>query len=355
MNFNNDVCPRDLAFYDQSRIDAVQALRNNFDLLSIYEYGSVKAPGISDLDLIIVLNQINPLQNSPALNPSDVLPPHVRDIAAGGTVMVLDADLFSTINTWDKLSTNLLWGEDIPVKPASNIQTELNLARAVDWLPERILRLNQMTHMETVNTSRAIGLVYSLCHSIKNIVREFQPDNVNDLSAFIENINSMRESWFNTEPLIREQMLSSYIAEGASASTQLIPLLAEALSDAGVTDQGIEGDFKLGSTGTLKFQTDSSTHNSNSVDQNSVVLPSIFYEHFRNYALSDGMIGNRIRAAISPTPQVRNQTSEISYLQLLKERIDWVERQAKFLSNLGFHTGLYKFGWFFSPSARGVM
>ena len=41
--------------YDDVRKAIIKFYMGNSDIISIYEYGSVSAPGVSDLDLIFVL------------------------------------------------------------------------------------------------------------------------------------------------------------------------------------------------------------------------------------------------------------------------------------------------------------
>lgn len=353
LSYIDDVSPRELRSYDLARLDAVEALRLNFDVKSIYEYGSVKSPGISDLDLIIVLDESNQSKTNP-VDPSEVLPEHVKSIAAGGTVMVLNSELFATINIWDQLNTNLLWGQKLDTAPEQHNAAQLNLARSVDWLPERILRLGQMLQMEQVNTSRAIGLVYSLCHSIRNAVQQFQPENTKELVEYTDQIDFIRKSWFTTEKDARERALTKSITEGSALSSTIIPLLANGLEAQGLLDRGIEGEFHLGQTGTLAFSNDKPKPSPSQSSDQSIVLPTIFYEHFKNYAAPTGMIGSKIQSKLSPLSRHHDSEGEISYVKLLQKRLDWVERQATFISNMGIVTGLYKFGWFFSPTVRGV-
>ena len=41
-------------YYSKARSEFIGSLKKNVNILSIYEYGKVRAPGVSDLDLIIV-------------------------------------------------------------------------------------------------------------------------------------------------------------------------------------------------------------------------------------------------------------------------------------------------------------
>ena len=255
MNFENDISQRALDSYDIARHDAVDALRKNFNIQSIYEYGTVKAPGISDLDLMIVMNAASAKHHA-LRSPSDILPDHVKSIAAGGAVMVLDEKLFSTINTWDEVQVKLLWGDQIKMAIGSYSSSDIHLARAIDWIPERILRLVQMPHMESVKTSRAIGLVYSLCHSLRLVIQEFNPESSAELSGFTNRVDALRDEWFNSDPPSRNNELAECIGAGAKLAIELIPFLASKLLKTGLEDLDVEGEFRLGRTGSLEFRRD---------------------------------------------------------------------------------------------------
>ena len=43
--------------YEKIRNKIIKYFKNDKNLFSIYEYGQVKAPGISDLDIILVLKK----------------------------------------------------------------------------------------------------------------------------------------------------------------------------------------------------------------------------------------------------------------------------------------------------------
>ena len=43
--------------YNKARFEIIEKYKNINGLISIYEYGSVSAPGISDLDIILVFSK----------------------------------------------------------------------------------------------------------------------------------------------------------------------------------------------------------------------------------------------------------------------------------------------------------
>ena len=43
------------SYYQRAREEIIEYYSQNSDILSIYEYGSVSSPGVSDLDIILIL------------------------------------------------------------------------------------------------------------------------------------------------------------------------------------------------------------------------------------------------------------------------------------------------------------
>ncbi len=339
--------------YDSAKVEAVKALRANFNATAIYEIGTVRFPGLSDLDLMMIVDSNTAVETNIS-DIADALPDSVKNVLAGSTVMVLNPDLFSTIRIWDDIRASTLWGQSLKLGPVSTDAQYLHLARAIDWIPERTLRVSQMMQMRSVKTSRAIGLIYSLCHSLRMILTEFNPTNAPEIKSYIAAVDDMRASWFQTDNQTIDQQLRDSMAAGVNIGRRLIQMLADRLSRLDVVDNGIEGELNLGNTGRLVFRNQAEQSNPATV-QDSIILPTIFYEHFRNYALGEMMISKRIRASLSPTISPHNvDDSADSYIGLLRKRLDWIERQSELLTSLGLTSGLYKFGWYFSASTRGV-
>lgn len=352
MKLVNDITPRAIELYGSARIEAVNALRNNFEVTAIYELGTVKVPGISDLDLMMVINAERS-KPSKFSNVIDALPESVQTLLDGSTLMVVDPGLFSTIRVWDDIRTKRLWGEDLELTPPPFEPAHLSLARAIDWIPERTLRLAQMTHMESVTTSRALGLIYSLCHSLRMVIAEFDPANSEEIRAYVERVDDLRTSWFATGYSELEEKLLELTRTGFTIGHGLIGLLAGKLAAVGVVGSNTEGELSLGSSGRLIFQDQPHADDTTS-PTDSISISTVFYDHFRHYTVGNGSIANSIHSSLQPKPFSAPSGSPNEYVDLLGARLDWVERQAELLQSLGFTSGLYKFGWFYSPTTRGV-
>ena len=53
-NYPKDI---ELDFYHKARRVLINAFKNNPCVIAIYEYGTINAPGISDIDIILVINK----------------------------------------------------------------------------------------------------------------------------------------------------------------------------------------------------------------------------------------------------------------------------------------------------------
>ena len=78
--------------YDDVRSAIIEFYDHNEDVISIYEYGSVSNPGVSDLDLIFVLkDEISSTESEFNLSSISAF---AQDLVADGTVIKMPLNVF---------------------------------------------------------------------------------------------------------------------------------------------------------------------------------------------------------------------------------------------------------------------
>ena len=120
---------------------------------SIYQYGSISCPGLSDLDIAIVLDDII-ASSTPKLVQKQNLPDSVLSIMDYATMMLFPRSKFEQITLWDDINLTPIHGQVIAVDTLNS--RFLEVARIIDWLPERIIRLEELFRSEVIDVRKTL-------------------------------------------------------------------------------------------------------------------------------------------------------------------------------------------------------
>jgi hypothetical protein len=156
-------------YYQKARKEIIQYYSENIDILSIYEYGSVSSPGVSDLDIILVLK--DKVKTEEKFFDFSNVSMEVHNLVADGNVMKMSRENFININFLDnKINVKKLYGKDLLLKsPNKSDQEIIDLISVIDWLPERILRLTRTVTSKNINITMVLCVLHSFSYSIKKI------------------------------------------------------------------------------------------------------------------------------------------------------------------------------------------
>jgi len=346
--------------YQDARDWLISYLLKRKDVVSLYEFGSVGMPGISDLDLCVVIDD-KPQPGIAAYLQPDNFDPLLRNLLVGGTVMVMRREDFSRIRIWDDINLVHRYGEriDSPA-PADTELTCVELCRLVDWLPERMARLAGYSQMRVLPVRRVLGVLHSLSYSLERLHKvtgRVEPR----IERFLKAAHSLRLRWFEM-PGNRDGDLLACLQEGISVGFEAINLLADYIQGCRfyfAEDAPEHAELRLGDGLLLVFD---SGHSKNNIDRSlelstqglsAVILPSVFYQHFAAYGLIGGLIGEQIVKNLEPKPgRECLESVDPGLRKVLKRRMELCNRMAAFLARFGFKGGLFKFGWFYGAVLR---
>ena len=218
-------------FYQSARDHIVSYYSQNTDIVSIYEYGSVSSPGVSDLDMILVLkNEVNSKEHE--LEFSNI-GSDVNSLVVDGTVMKMPESVFCKLNYFDNFNLIKLLGKEILVEEiAEEDRPFLEIISIIDWLPERILRLTRALNNEVINISNVLCILHSFSYSIKKINK--LTENTHDSESILNMIQSLRNKWHSMED--PEKILLSCIRDSISLGYRYIHIFEEHLSDKHIFD-----------------------------------------------------------------------------------------------------------------------
>jgi len=341
--------------YATARTSLVEYLSSRQDVVALFEYGSVSAPGLSDLDFVVVLI------NRPA---SDIaryldraqLPVNALRTMAQATLMVMSEEDFPHITRWDDLRLVLRFGrpvETVCLEGRALFLTEI--CRIVDWLPWQIARLTRVIATRRIPVVTAIGWLYSLTYSLRKLETVFGVYR-DCWGTFREQIVDFRRHYFS-DPEGVDARLASLVIEGHAVACDALRTFAEYIVEGSAVygpARAPEGRLTVPGGIVLDFVARPDVPSplalvTAAVEGTTVVhLPAALARHFAVYGTSDGIIGRSLRralalsAAASEASQVATDMREI-----LHERISTCDRWASFLRDNEVQSGLFKFAWFF--------
>ena len=117
----------------------VQLLKSSVH--SIYEYGTYKNPGLSDIDLILVIDFPKKSIKHKVLK----IKKKYKFFFEYSNIIIANKNLIKNINFFDNLNLKKIIGPRIPIKQTKEKEIKiLKLLEVIDWAPERVIRLTEI-------------------------------------------------------------------------------------------------------------------------------------------------------------------------------------------------------------------
>ena len=189
--------------YDINRKKIKEYFKNDKNILSIYEYGKTEAPGVSDLDIIIIFKDTSKKIN---LNKKKYdfinIDKQLFDLIKFGNVIKMNNETFKSIQYFDEFKLNHLLGKKLKyIKPNRKELSIINKISISDWVPERILRL------QNILRNKKIILLMLMCFKLimlfVEIIKKIIGNNEN-INFVIRETKLLRLKWLQIkEPEIR--------------------------------------------------------------------------------------------------------------------------------------------------------
>jgi hypothetical protein len=348
-------------YYESARKEIVQYYSANENVLSIYEYGSVSSPGVSDLDIILVLTDDVNVEESffDFSNISD----EVHRLVADGNVMKMSEENFRKINYLDnKLNVKKLFGKDCPRDfPNHNDEKCLELISIIDWLPERILRLTRAINGKRINVTMVLCILHSFSYSIKKIdALTFDIDHqgkVKKSDSVLKTISLLRNTWHElSDP---RRMLIACIKDAINLGYEYLHLFESYLKNHGKycslpfkCSEHI--DLELYGDHYLRFVDSTSCNNFGLLATQTctekytyVIVSNYFYPHFHYLAHQDGLLSGVMKEKIKTSSELTANSLRQDYENNLARKLNVAEDNAQFLVKNSMKTGLIRYGFHF--------
>lgn len=317
-------------------------------LLGLYEYGSVGAPGISDIDLIAVIDStINKQEAIEFLSGTDA-PAQLTRVLDQGTIKPMSASLFSRINVLGNITTTPIYAPN-PITPSTHDPNQtkfIDIANVIDWLPERVLMLRSLLNQPTLSCRRVLGGLGSFKHSTSTVSRVlgYEPE---ESIRFANIYDTLRNNWFKSKDDNFEKTVN-LIKIGIATGQSLLLKATNHLVDLGILESNESASgtiFWLNSSKAFIFdsQEASTDHTTDTYQPLTHKISPVWVTILTKYATSDGKISSLI-AANTDLPQGYSYTEvQNNFGMILDERIKWINESFEFLSPLGLTEHMYRF------------
>lgn len=345
-------------YYTMAREEIIQYFSQNSDVLSIYEYGSVSSPGVSDLDIILVLK--DEVKTQEEFFEFSNISKEVYHLLGDGTVMKMSQENFVNINFLENnIKVKKLFGKNLkPLMPHKTYQETLDLISVIDWLPERIIRLTRVLTTENVNTIDALTLLHSFSYTIRKVDNITYLDNKFPKSQSVLNkIKLLRNNWHSL--VNPKQVLMECIQESISLGYSYLDLFEDHLKnscnysnsninlDEDVSLELYDNHFIKFVSSFRKTQKKITAIEMSQHDKKYVLISDYFYPHFECLASQSGLLSSVMIKKIKPYLKLRENLLIPEYQNNLVKKITIAEDNAKFLIKNSMKNGLFRYGFHF--------
>jgi hypothetical protein len=334
-----------LADYDLARNEFISVLSDVKSVKCLVEFGTVTAPGVSDLDFIVVIND-------DAIIPKKIINTAIkkgklREFVKDGTILTLPETLFKEIRKIDKFgSFNFLLGQEIKTKePDVFYKTGLDLVCLIDWLPERLMRINSLLNCKSIDVVYALCLLHSVKYSIKNMEKKYGQKFVKS-DEFCSTVEIMRVQWDTiTNPT---ELLFNTIKLGVQILIQALEILSSNFS-LNVIDE-LDSVRKLPKFNQIPFHKSLEIKFSNSEQKtldNEILIPKILSYHYWFLSSIDCELSNHIRRSIGITREQRfDKINEINtpYFNALVKKMFLLNYNYDLIKKNKMLTGMLRYG-----------
>lgn len=327
--------------YVLARKEYVKWISESDENLIPLEFGTVKAPGLSDLDLgILAPEGINNTRLFKEFLKR--IPSRIVKIMNGGTIMIFknvnDIHYIDPIDLRRLDSSSPLEIED----PSPNEKTLLNLVRVVEWLPERLARISGEVANHFPNPKRLVGYIYSLRYSL--IMLKSFGKNTEEIEVTIDEIEKLRSDILRMG--LDLKVLKTICADILSRQKFYIDIVtAEWRKHIKVLPTNRTATIKLGASLLIEFsESDIGIQHSGSFSH--VNLPIEFLSSYYHYVENHDSNLSRILSENIEIPGSIKFTYSTEMHDLLLKRGKAICNAFQFPSSMNLDSGAFKFGWY---------
>lgn len=336
--------------YDVVRNSIVTIFSEVSNISGVVEYGTVTAPGVSDLDLMLLVNDHSKIPTN-IINKVRLLP-EINELIGAGTILTLPTGLFKNIRSVDNFGKfQFLLGDVIHTPEQTNKKKKLISSVALfDWLPERLMRVHKLYTSSKVNVIDALCLLHSLNYSFDNLyfVAEFKHP---ALAEYRHNLDELRKNWYNIKD--NTSLFEYTILQGMKILHHAVKFYAN-FSTIHIYDSTYK-DYQFIDDVEIKFHHNLSmcfSYIGINLDLEHFIkcpqLPIAYVDHYLAMTSFDLPLSRFIKEKVFGSLKIEQRSPVISneYFRTLSDKIYWLNNNYIFLQNNKTKFGMVRYGNF---------
>ena len=302
---------------------------------AVYQIGSVSAPGISDLDLVVVVeNCYDPLR----MNQLSVLQSQTDPLLKYlfiHDIYLYDRDSFGNLH-YTVYCNDLvhLYGAPQPIVQLDEAEKEaLCLQIIFDFVSSRLAQFQQLLANPQLSARGAVVRLSSIRHSYKML----NDLGIEDLQTqrFIDKLMAMRK-----EPeIINEQELAALFLESFHHFTRVVYLAAAYYSENCLNFYSAvdpSNSLKLNSEFTLRFVDQAPDLFRPEINGKTIDYPNTVFYHYLAFTECSNFLADKARCYLSHSGDESYDLS-LTYLHTLRKRLNSISNHLIFLKNNKAH------------------
>ena len=322
---------------------------SDLEIATPIEFGSVKSPGLSDLDLGLVFKHVSENDSARVNEALKNFPSEVSSLMNGGTLMMFPEKDFRDILLIDDITVSCLDRDVSPNSISDETKALVSIVQVVEWLPERIVKIYTEHQKADPNIVRLVGFLYSLCYSL--IKTQSENRNQEQVSHFVDAVYLLRSDWLSLDQKQQQLRIDDLVGQCIeiylAAIKNFLPTLKESVDCSQLSDEliyNLYGDVYL--KGAKDWSDEPIQVEGSKV---TIKLPYEFLASYLVYSGKKSDLGKIIsrRFNLDASQSVLDQVSfSPEMFELLTRRKDIFSNLFDFVRTLNCGTGLYKFGWY---------
>ncbi len=199
----------------------VNKLKNNEQIKALYQFGSISAPGLSDIDLLIVsTNRYYPEK----FEYNNLLTNNTDNYLFIHAPLVINSELFNKLLYWYPISNlNKIYGIELEndIIPDNELEI-INVIKILHIFYYKIpISFYGIFKKRSISSRVLIALIKSISHTY-NLYKNIGGKNIEQIEKYLNDFLSFRKEWFTLEKSQRILILESFKSQLPSIISEFI-------------------------------------------------------------------------------------------------------------------------------------
>jgi len=339
------------ASYDDTREYFAGLGRRNRGITSIIEFGTRRASGLSDIDIMIIVESEASIAPNAGWSDMNSYPQAVKRHMDGGAVKIVTEDQYTQLPLLGSMNVNAVYGELVDQVQFDDQQQHLiHIADIMDWLAERIVTLNSHVRSQGAHATRAINCAYSITHTFSRAVNTgASKESIG--RDYQEAVDTFRNQW-RESPIPIEHTLVPWLEDRLEDALNLSALISGFVTSRGyyTPPKDAESSSFRFNNGTLGFHIASQHGSANLLQGGRITTPGVWLSHFAFQSKLPGRIAGEIAKRIDAGNAPMKAQLAPDLQNLLTKRMALCNSIADMLLPKGMRDNIYRFGHLLSPA-----